>query len=70
MNFTNSPIRVVLADDHEIFRDGFAVMLKKHPGITLVGEAGNGMELIKIIERVMPDIIITDIVSVPKNQTV
>ncbi len=54
-------IRVVLADDHEIFRDGFRVMLKKQPGIELVGEAGNGQELIETVRRLQPDLVVTDI---------
>jgi DNA-binding NarL/FixJ family response regulator len=61
MNPLNSPIRIVLADDHEIFRDGFNVMLRKQTDINLVGEAANGMELIEITGRLMPDIILTDI---------
>ena len=58
---TANPINVVLADDHEIFRDGFRVMLKKIPHITLVGEASNGRELISIAQKLKPDVIITDI---------
>jgi DNA-binding NarL/FixJ family response regulator len=65
MNETYSPIRIVLADDHEIFRDGFAVMLKKQTDIKLVGEAADGKELIEITERLMPDIVLTDI-KMPK----
>lgn len=61
----NTPIRIVLADDHEIFRDGFNVMLKKQTDIVLVGEAPNGIELIKTTEKLLPDIIITDI-KMPK----
>lgn len=57
----NSPIRIVLADDHEIFRDGFNVMLRKQSDIKLVGEASNGKELIEITGKLMPDIILTDI---------
>jgi DNA-binding NarL/FixJ family response regulator len=59
------PIRIVLADDHEIFRDGFRVMLKKQTSVELAGEAGDGEELIKLVEEVQPDIIITDI-KMPK----
>jgi DNA-binding NarL/FixJ family response regulator len=55
------PIRIVLADDHEIFRDGFRVMLKKQPSVDLVGEAGDGEELIKLVRATCPDVIITDI---------
>jgi len=58
---TGSVIKVVLADDHEIFRDGFRVMLKKHPGIELVGEACNGQELLSQVKSLLPDIVVTDI---------
>ncbi|HEX2535495.1 MAG TPA: response regulator transcription factor [Chitinophagaceae bacterium] len=57
----NIPIRIVLADDHEIFRDGFRVMLKKQPSVELIGEAENGEELIQITRQTNPDVIITDI---------
>jgi len=65
MKESYSPIRIVLADDHEIFRDGFSVMLKKQTEIKLIGEAADGKELIEITERLMPDIILTDI-KMPK----
>ena len=60
-----NPIRVVLADDHEIFRDGFRIMLKKQNEIELVGEAENGAELIRLVDEIRPDVIITDI-KMPK----
>ncbi|MEI9959526.1 MAG: response regulator transcription factor [Ferruginibacter sp.] len=56
-----SPIRIILADDHEIFRDGFAGLLKRQDEIQLVGEAGDGKELIAIAEKLKPDVILTDI---------
>lgn len=56
-----APIRIVLADDHEIFRDGFHVMLKKQNNIKLIGDAANGLELIELTERLLPDVVITDI---------
>lgn len=59
------PITIVLADDHEIFRDGFKVMLKKQPAFKLVAEAGNGEELIKNVREHRPDIVVTDI-KMPK----
>lgn len=55
-------IDIVLADDHEIFRDGFRVMLKKIPEFNLVGEAGNGKELIAVCKELQPDVIVTDII--------
>lgn len=56
-----TPIRIVLADDHEIFRDGFNIMLKKQANIKLVGEAANGAELIEVAGKLIPDVILTDI---------
>src|SRR5947209_3577551 len=58
---TTFPIRVVLADDHEIFRDGFRIMLKKQPEVKLVGEAANGEELISLARELQPDVVVTDI---------
>jgi DNA-binding NarL/FixJ family response regulator len=59
------PIRIVLADDHEIFRDGFRVMLKKQASVELVGEAADGEELINLVEETQPDVVVTDI-KMPK----
>lgn len=59
------PIRIVLADDHEIFRDGFRVMLKKQASVELVGEASDGEELVQLVRQVQPDVIVTDI-KMPK----
>ncbi|MDB5198770.1 MAG: two component transcriptional regulator, LuxR family [Chitinophagaceae bacterium] len=65
MTTAYSPIDVILADDHEIFRDGFAVMLNKIPEINLVGEASNGEELIRLMRTLKPEVIVTDI-KMPK----
>lgn len=57
----NSPIKIVIADDHPIFRDGFKVLLREQTDIQLVGEANNGEELIQLVKKVQPDVVITDI---------
>src|SRR4051812_10744694 len=54
-------ISVVIADDHEIFRDGLVLMLSKQSSITLIGEAGDGKELLAQVKQHQPDIVITDI---------
>ncbi len=54
-------IKVVIADDHEIFRDGISLMLGKEQGIQLVGQAANGQQLLALVEDVHPDVVITDI---------
>jgi DNA-binding NarL/FixJ family response regulator len=61
-----SPIRVIVADDHEIFRDGFRSLLKKQQDIELVAEAENGKELVDLTIKHKPDVIITD-VKMPKS---
>jgi len=58
---TEIPIRIILADDHEIFRDGFKAMLKKQPSVELIGEAANGEELVELTRRLKPDVVVTDI---------
>jgi DNA-binding NarL/FixJ family response regulator len=54
-------IRLVIADDHEIFRDGLSLMLSKQQDIQLVGQAEDGRELISLVNAVQPDVIMTDI---------
>ncbi len=56
-----APVNVLIADDHELYREGFRVMLKKNTDIFLMGEAENGQELVKLAGILMPDVIITDI---------
>jgi DNA-binding NarL/FixJ family response regulator len=54
-------IKIVMADDHEIFRDGFKLMFTKQPDLILVGEAENGGELIELVRQHRPEVVITDI---------
>jgi DNA-binding NarL/FixJ family response regulator len=54
-------IRVVLADDHVMFRKGLTMMLAEKPRFEIVGEAGSGLELLDQLKRVTPDIVIMDI---------
>lgn len=61
MKLLYTPIRIILADDHEIFRDGFAGLLKKQDEIQLIGEASDGRELIALTGKLKPDVILTDI---------
>jgi two-component system, NarL family, response regulator NreC len=57
----NHNIRLAIADDHEIFRDGLALMLSKQQDITLVGQADNGKELVELVAKLQPDVVMTDI---------
>lgn len=54
-------IRLVLADDHPMIRAGFKSLLDKNERFEIVGEAENGRELIEVTDRVLPDVILTDI---------
>ena len=60
-----TPIKIILADDHEIFRDGFKAMIRKQPFIQLVGEAGDGLELVDLVKELQPHVVVTDI-KMPK----
>ena len=54
-------ITLIIADDHEIFRDGLVLMLSKQDDIKLVAQAENGQELIMLTEQYQPDVVLTDI---------
>ena len=54
-------ISLVIADDHEIFRDGLALMLGKQETVLLAGQAGDGQELVRLVEETHPDMVLTDI---------
>ncbi|TFZ07708.1 response regulator transcription factor [Ramlibacter humi] len=56
-----APIRVVLADDHELVRSGINALLTSISGVQVIAEAGSGEELLGILQTVRPDIVITDI---------
>ena len=56
-----TPIRVFLADDHEVVRQGLRVLLQGEPEIEVVGEASSGEEALKIIEELQPDVVLMDI---------
>ena len=54
-------IKVFVADDHTILRQGIKALLDNQGGIEVIGEAKDGREAIKIIEEVLPDVILMDI---------
>jgi DNA-binding NarL/FixJ family response regulator len=59
-------VRVVLADDHALFRAGLASLLKAW-GMEVVGQAGNGAEAIELARRLQPDIMLMDVGMAPCN---
>jgi two-component system, NarL family, response regulator NreC len=57
-------IKIILTDDHKIVREGLRMLLEKHPGFQVVGEADDGEVLIPIVRQLQPDVILMD-VSMP-----
>jgi DNA-binding NarL/FixJ family response regulator len=54
-------IRVVIADDHPMYRYGLAAVLTGQPGIELAGEAASGIELLQVVRTTRPDVVVTDL---------
>ncbi|OPY69490.1 MAG: Transcriptional regulatory protein DegU [Syntrophorhabdaceae bacterium PtaU1.Bin034] len=54
-------IRIILADDHKIMREGLKALLEKQQDIEVVAEADNGLEVIRLTKKIKPDIVIMDI---------
>lgn len=55
------PIRVLIVDDHTLFRHGVNLLLKRQPGFEVVGEAGDGLEGVKRAKQLKPDIVLLDL---------
>jgi DNA-binding NarL/FixJ family response regulator len=54
-------IRVVLADDHHLVRAGIRALLERVSGLSIVGEASDGHEALRLVETLAPDLLLTDI---------
>ena len=54
-------IKIVLVDDHKIFRDGFRLLLQSFPYVEIIGEASNGQEFLDLLETKVPEIVFMDI---------
>src|ERR1700680_3210907 len=61
MTSVQSKIKLLIADDHAIFRDGLRKLLDSEEIITIVGEARNGAECIKMLGKLKPDILLLDL---------
>lgn len=58
---SSDDIRVLLVDDQELFREGVAVIVDAQPGMRVVGQAGDGLEAIELVESLEPDVVLMDI---------
>jgi len=55
------PLRILVADDHQLFRNGVKALLQSHAGWEICGEASTGLEAVEQAEELLPDIAILDI---------
>jgi len=62
---TKEKYRIVIAEDHTILREGLRALLSSHPGFDIVGEAENGLDAIRCVVKLTPDLVLMDL-SMPK----
>jgi len=55
------PIRILLADDHTVMRNGLRLLLERQPDLQVVGEAADGREAVDLAEAAKPDVVVMDI---------
>jgi len=66
MNNETKQVRIVIADDHPILRDGLRRLLETEPDLRVTGEAGDGVEAVLLVRRQKPDIVLMDL-AMPKR---
>ncbi len=54
-------IRIIIADDHQLFRNGLKILLNSFPDFEVTGEASNGEEFLKLLKTIPADIALMDI---------
>jgi two-component system response regulator NreC len=65
LNKMNGTIRIILADDHQIVRQGLRILLEAEPDMEVIAEADNGRKVLKQAQELGPDVIIMDL-SMPE----
>lgn len=58
---SDTPIRILLADDHPVVRDGLVAILSTQPDFEVVGEAGDGRETVARVRALQPDVLLLDL---------
>jgi DNA-binding NarL/FixJ family response regulator len=60
-------LRIILADDHNIMREGLCYLLEKQPGMKVIAEAENGRRTVKLCRELKPDVVVIDIAMPDMN---
>lgn len=55
------PIRILIVDDHTLFRNGIKLVLQRHEGFEVIGEAGDGLDGVKRAKQLKPDVVLLDL---------
>ena len=63
----SDPIRILIADDHQLVRQGFRALLSVKEGIEIVGQAADGDEAVQLVRSLEPDIILMDLIMPKKT---
>ncbi|MGY1695554.1 response regulator [Geodermatophilus sp. SYSU D00814] len=61
MSEPDEPVRVVVADDHPVYRDGLALLLGSVPGLEVVGTAADGAAAVEVVREHLPDVVVMDV---------
>jgi DNA-binding NarL/FixJ family response regulator len=57
----SDPLRIVVADDHPMFREGLRFTLSRDPGLEVVGEAATGADALRLVAELDPDVVVMDL---------
>jgi DNA-binding NarL/FixJ family response regulator len=63
----SSRTRILLVDDHQIFREGLRALIEKQSAAQVIAEAGNGMEAVRLADELRPDLVVMDMTMPEMN---
>jgi DNA-binding NarL/FixJ family response regulator len=66
-SLATEPVKILLADDHPVVRRGMRALLQAEPGFSVVGEASDGAETLRLVEALTPEIVLLDISLPDRN---